>query len=176
MTGQVLKMPFAERLECAECGAVGTGQFAHKSSCSCPGEYITAGSRAQIAIKANPKMSNRALANVTGLSEPTVRRARTGASNDAPEKRTGQDGKSYPTTRRAPDPDKPTRTEVRDAKVTARSRVFLRFAADMLRKLEQGAGLKDATAAEISPEIERALDDLVTACSKLRDDIINRKD
>lgn len=39
------------------------------------------------------KMSNRAIAEVTGASEPTIRRDKATASNDAVEKTLGQDGK-----------------------------------------------------------------------------------
>ena len=45
-------------------------------------------------VVAHPEKSNRAIAEETGVSEPTVRRARKSpASNDAPEKRVGKDGK-----------------------------------------------------------------------------------
>jgi hypothetical protein len=50
-----------------------------------------------------PHLSNRAIADAAGLSEPTVRRARkSGASHDAPEKRTGKDGKEYPAKSKKP--------------------------------------------------------------------------
>lgn len=77
---------------------------------------------------------------------------------------------------REPDDDAPTREEINDANTTARSRIFLRFAADTLRKLEHGAGLKKSKRNEISPEIKKALNDLVRACTKLRDEVINRKE
>ena len=53
--------------------------------------------RAAAAVAANPEKSNRAIAAETGLSEPTVRRART-ASHDAVE-RTGAVGKDLPVAR-----------------------------------------------------------------------------
>lgn len=45
--------------------------------------------------------SNRRIAEATGASEATVRRDVAGASNDAPGKVTGKDGKSYPARRKA---------------------------------------------------------------------------
>lgn len=81
-----------------------------------------------------------------------------------------------PRSRSEPDDDAPTREEIDDANTTARSRIFLRFAADTLRKLEHGAGLKKSKRGEISPEIKKALNDLVRACTKLRDDVLNRKE
>jgi hypothetical protein len=56
---------------------------------------MSAGEFAAKAVADNPKMSNRSIAGKTGVSEATVRRAR-GASNDAPERRTGLDGKQHP--------------------------------------------------------------------------------
>ncbi len=51
--------------------------------------------REAVAELAETGMSNRAIADVIGASEPTVRRDR-GASFDAPDEITGQDGKTYP--------------------------------------------------------------------------------
>lgn len=56
-------------------------------------------------------MSNRAIAEKYGMPEPTVRRARSGASNDAPDKRTGKDGKAYPARRNGPKPERRTAIE-----------------------------------------------------------------
>jgi hypothetical protein len=83
-------------LRCSSCGA---SAFA---SCKCGVAYIPAGKLAMEAVKANLGKSNRAIAEETGVSEPTVRRARSGASNDAPEKSVGKDGKSYPAKRQSP--------------------------------------------------------------------------
>jgi ParB-like nuclease domain len=60
--------------------------------------------RIKAALEREPEKSNRVIAEETGASEATVRRVRnSGASGDAPEKRTGKDGKTYSTgTRCAP--------------------------------------------------------------------------
>ena len=50
----------------------------------------------KLLIEWKPEKSNRTLAAETGVSEPTVRRARSPASHDAPAtKRVGRDGKAY---------------------------------------------------------------------------------
>jgi hypothetical protein len=86
--------PDPRKLECFECGALAT------ASCDCHASYVPAGERARKAVEANPGLSNRAIAEKTGLSEPTVRRSRkSGASTDAPEKRTGRDGKKQKATK-----------------------------------------------------------------------------
>ena len=51
--------------------------------------------------------SARVIADLCGCSEATVRRIRSGASFDAPEKVTGADGKSYPARKPPPDPTCP---------------------------------------------------------------------
>ena len=80
---------------CSKCGAHA------RAACNCGVEYVPARERAAAAVAANPEKSNRAIAGDIGVSEPTVRRARSGASYDAPEKRVGQDGKNYPAKRKA---------------------------------------------------------------------------
>jgi hypothetical protein len=77
-----------QRMVCTGCGAEAN------ASCNCGLNYVPKAVRAAEAVKANPEKSNRAIAEETGLSEPTVRRAR--ASSDAPETVTGKDGKQYP--------------------------------------------------------------------------------
>jgi transposase-like protein len=79
------------KLVCSSCGAPGEG------SCRCGAAYVTPGERAEAAVKASPDKSNRMISEETGIPEPTVRRARnkSGASHDAPAKRTGRDGKAY---------------------------------------------------------------------------------
>lgn len=59
----------------------------------------------QVASLRESGLSLRAIAAATGVSEPTVRRDLAGASNDAPQRVTGQDGKSHPTTRYYSCPD-----------------------------------------------------------------------
>ena len=77
-----------QRMVCVGCGAEAN------AACNCGLNYVPKAVRAAEAVKANPEKSNRAIADETGLSEPTVRRAR--ASDDAPETVTGKDGKQYP--------------------------------------------------------------------------------
>ena len=64
------------------------------AACTCGAPYVPKKQRAAEAIAANPQKSNRAIADEIGVSEPTVRRARQGASSDASE-REGKDGKTY---------------------------------------------------------------------------------
>jgi hypothetical protein len=69
-------------------------------SFDCGAPYIAAGARAAKAVAENPGMSDRAIAAELGVSDTTVLRARkSGASNAAPETRTGKDGKKYPAKR-----------------------------------------------------------------------------
>lgn len=89
-----------QRMVCTGCGVEAN------ASCNCGVAYTPKKLRAAEAIKANPQKSNRAIAEETGISEPTVRRARAGASCDAPEEREGRDGKSYSV---RPDPPPPRR-------------------------------------------------------------------
>ncbi|MCE5292962.1 MAG: winged helix-turn-helix domain-containing protein [Nocardiaceae bacterium] len=84
--------------ECSACGAAGA------ASCDCGAPLVVpALERAKTALLANPQLSNRAVAAKSGISEPTVRRARATASDDAVEKRVGLDGKA----RRLPQPAVP---------------------------------------------------------------------
>jgi hypothetical protein len=80
-----------QRIVCTGCGAEAN------ASCNCGVPYQPKSVRAREAIEANPEKSNRAIADESGLSEATIRRAR--ASDDAPETVTGKDGKSYPAKR-----------------------------------------------------------------------------
>jgi hypothetical protein len=87
----VIEKSFA-LMACVECGAEAY------ASCNCNKVYRPKELAAK-AIADNPGRSNRAIAQQFGLSEPTVRRART-ASPDAVDRRIGLDGK----TRRQPVP------------------------------------------------------------------------
>jgi hypothetical protein len=96
-----LYIPAAEprqaKLACTKCGAQ------TDAPCSCGAAYKPV-EVAKEAIKANPQKSNRAIAKETGISEPTVRRAR--ASGDAPADNViGLDGKSYKAKAKKPRPD-----------------------------------------------------------------------
>ncbi len=55
------------------------------ASCNCAAPYVPAGRRAEEAVKANPRKSDRAIAAELGVGQTTVRRARkSGAPNGAP--------------------------------------------------------------------------------------------
>lgn len=99
MTALVYEMRRAiSRLECSSCGAEAN------ASCDCGKPYVPAKARAAEAIKANPEKSDRAIAADLGIGNATVSRARreSGVSDDTPEVRIGQDGKSYPAKPRTP--------------------------------------------------------------------------
>jgi hypothetical protein len=66
------------------------------ASCNCGVSYVAKSVRAAEAIRANPNKSDRAIAAELGVSDRTVNRARDSrATYDAPDERTGRDGKSY---------------------------------------------------------------------------------
>jgi hypothetical protein len=78
-----------QQMVCTACGSEAN------ASCNCGKPYVPKKQRAREAIEANPQKSNRAIAEETGIAEATVRRAREGASCDAPDEREGRDGKIY---------------------------------------------------------------------------------
>ena len=77
------------QLECTKCGAEA------RAACSCGVAYQAKAQRAAEAVAAHPEMSNRAIASQIGADEKTVRKARSGADQSAPETVTGRDGKTY---------------------------------------------------------------------------------
>jgi hypothetical protein len=83
-----------QRMVCDGCGAEAN------ASCNCGVVYRPKSIRAAEAVAANPEKSNRAIAAEIGISDKTVAKARNaGADYFAPDKRVGQDGKSYPATK-----------------------------------------------------------------------------
>lgn len=103
---------------CSACGV--------DAGCNCGAPLMSKAQRAAEAIAANPHKSNRAIAEEAGLSEPTVRRART-ASCDAveDEPRVGLDGKQRRMpVRRAEDDEE----EFRPPSIAERKASFLLFA------------------------------------------------
>jgi hypothetical protein len=91
-----------QRMVCTSCGAEAN------ASCNCGKPYVPKAVRAAEAIAANPEKSNRAIASETGISEPTIRRARDAtASHDAVDERIGLDGKTrrMPVRQEIADPD-----------------------------------------------------------------------
>jgi hypothetical protein len=99
-------------LACSACGAAG------EANCDCGAPYMPASVRAAKAIAENPGKSNRAIAAGIGADEKTVRKARSGADQSAPEKVTGKDGKSYPA-RASNDADPEASAEARKAEYAA---------------------------------------------------------
>jgi DNA-binding transcriptional MocR family regulator len=78
-------------LICSECGAKGQG------SCECGVAYMPKSKIAVKAIKANPKLSDQAIAKKIGVSQPTISRARKQLKHNVlTERREGRDGKMYP--------------------------------------------------------------------------------
>lgn len=77
----------ATAISCSACGTT------VDAGCDCGVAYRPAGARATEAIAANPHKSNRAIADEIGVSEPTVRRARTASHDAVDEPRIGLDGK-----------------------------------------------------------------------------------
>jgi hypothetical protein len=79
-------------LWCTSCGAQGQSN----PDCSCGKPYVRMKPReaAALAIAKHPDWSDRMIEESTGVSDTTILRARNaGASKEAPEKRTGRDGK-----------------------------------------------------------------------------------
>lgn len=60
------------------------------------------------------------------------------------------------------------------ASVTNRRRVFLRCAADSIRKAKQGAGLRDARGSEIDREVLQTLGQIIKAWTDLRAELKQR--
>lgn len=91
--GNVVPLRKKAQLRCPSCDAT------TNAPCECGVDYVYVPAReiARKAVAQSPEKSNRAIAADTGLSEASVRRART-ASKDAVTKRVGRDGKA----RRAP--------------------------------------------------------------------------
>jgi len=109
----VVKFPVKTKLVCSDCGAPGEG------SCRCGAPYVSPGERAEAAVKANPKKSDRMISEETGIPQRTVSRARNRTEpNGSVEKRTGKDGKA----RKQPKPSKP-RGESADKYQKARTEV-----------------------------------------------------
>src|SRR5262245_43793775 len=87
-TATVVSFPVTVALECPECGATGQG------SCHCGVPYVPARDAAAKAIAENPDLSDRAIAEKTGISHATVSRHRASTvSPETVEPRIGRDGK-----------------------------------------------------------------------------------
>jgi hypothetical protein len=102
------------RLQCTVCGAEAN------ASCNCGAHYVPATQRAKEAIEAHPEKSNRAIADLAGVDEKTIRNVRnsTADSSAVDEPRIGKDGK----TRRLP-----TRPENIDGEISKEEFARRRF-------------------------------------------------
>lgn len=89
---------FDRHIFCSECGTQG------EAGCDCAAEYISAAAFAVRAIARNPEKSNRAIAEETGVSFETIRRARPTDTNVSVEPRLGLDGKTRKMPRKATRP------------------------------------------------------------------------
>jgi hypothetical protein len=100
--GKITQIQTVNRLAlaCTKCGSVAD------EACDCGAPYIPALERAAVAVAANPQKSDRAIALDTGVSHPTVAKARRETTgNDLPvDARVGLDGKA----RRLPQARNPT--------------------------------------------------------------------
>lgn len=171
MTATVIKMSI-QRMACTGCGAEAN------VSCNCGKPYIPAAQRVREYDGANPGKSTRQAAADLGITSGTVTKARkSGASTEAPAaadraepeaRSTGKDGKSYPRKRI-------TTAEAHSEAVTRR-RVFKQCVADVVRKVQQGAGLVDALGSEIDDEILAEFDRVIEAWAKLRAEMVKRKE
>jgi Na+-translocating ferredoxin:NAD+ oxidoreductase RnfC subunit len=84
-------------MRCSECGAT------THAACHCGAPYVRAGELAKEAVKRNPEMSDRAIAEKIGVGYMTIAKARkTTALKGAVNKRLGKDGKL----RKMPQPKK----------------------------------------------------------------------
>lgn len=83
-------------LYCTACGMQGEA----KCNCGKPLDYIPANKAAALGIAAHPDWSDRRIAEAVGTSDMTIGRIRkSGATNVAPEKRVGRDGKKQSATK-----------------------------------------------------------------------------
>jgi hypothetical protein len=117
--GQVLTMnrPL-EMPVCSECGTAASPR------CNCGATFISKTELASRALAANPGKSNVMVAEAIGVSESTVRAARSETQprrNNEVEERVGKDGKTRKMPNRKPESDKPTKAGTRKSKPTDES-------------------------------------------------------
>jgi hypothetical protein len=164
MTATVTKLPSVQRMICESCGAEAN------AACNCGVPYLPKAVRAAEAIEANPEKSDRAIAKELGVSDRTVNRARPStATHDAVGQRTGLDGKTRSLRKRISDDEM-------HHEAANRRRVFMQCVSDSVRKAEQGAGLVDALGEEIDDEILNEFDRLIEVWSKLRAEMVKRRE
>lgn len=97
---QLSKRSQALALRCTLCGVEAA------ASCNCGAVYEPASVAVARAIKNNPAKSNRAIAEIAGVTHTTVNQIRAAGGNHfPPEKVEGRDGKSYSSPARKPKPE-----------------------------------------------------------------------
>jgi hypothetical protein len=141
-----------QQMVCTACGSEAN------ASCNCGKPYVPKKQRAREAIEANPQKSNRAIAEETGVAEATVRRAREGASHDAPDEREGRDGKIY----RLPVREEPDAEHEEGLRVIA--------ARGMLNRATEAreiATVGKLEASDVTAEMIQAADDAAAAWSNV---------
>lgn len=158
-----------QRMVCTGCGAEAN------ASCNCGKPYVTKSGLAAEAIKASPNKSSRAIAANLGIHPSVVDEARKQVPGNPAGERVGRDGKSYSVRQRITDDTGLPRSMIEAAEAVSRRRIFLRCAEDVLRKAEQGAGLKFSKGSEIDDEIVTALESIIQAWTDLRDEILERR-
>lgn len=136
-------------LSCTKCGSIAD------AACDCGSPYIPALARAAEAVAATPERSNRAIADDIGVSEPTVRRART-ASPDAVDERMGLDGK----VRRMPRPPEPE-PSIEDEVEPGNYRSAFLIRADQAVAFAKYSGRVSRDVVEAARAAARAWNDLV---------------
>ena len=184
MTATVVRLkPNSQKIECSECGAIGT------ASCDCGAPYVRAGTRAQKAVAKYPEKSDRAIAAMIGVNRDTVGRARkkAGVANQTREKRVGKDGKTYKFTKNSRKAAKkkndggcnynPAQTSFEDeAREVTRRRALLFIANDTIEQIgifrDQLIG---AASSEITEEIIVAVLRAAEAWHNLSEEIAARK-
>lgn len=126
--------PIAINWQCSACGI--------DAGCNCGAPLMSKAQRAAEALAASPQMSNRAIAEETGLSEPTIRRART-ASSDAVDKepRIGLDGKQRRMPIRAPIED--DEDDIDTATPSDKRKAFLIFSNEAMLLAKYDGPIKD---------------------------------
>jgi hypothetical protein len=154
MSASIIKMrPAAApgKLGCSACGAT------TEAACDCGAPYLPAGQRAAEAIAANPEKSDRAIAVEIGVDHKTVGKARRSVGDHSPpDKRVGQDGKSYPAK-----VAKPTADDERPASGTAGWKADkLRSAQRFLTAIDEKIARDAAKVAKPVPVDDEPGDDL----------------
>jgi hypothetical protein len=142
---QLGTVPAADHLECPKCHAT------TELKCNCGVDYVhvSAGKRAEEAVKANPEKTDREIAREIGVGNKTVSRARKSVvSNDTTAKRTGKDGKKYKPTKLKKPADKPAKSSKQRQTDDKEAMIIALYDQGMKSyEIAKQVGLKDSRAA-----------------------------